>query len=73
MLKHIQKAENPLVFFSGDFLSPSLLSIVFKGEQMVPVFNSLPIVASCLGNHDFDHKNLPPEEKISEIDKSGMR
>ena len=49
------KAESPcLVLFSGDCFSPSSLSLVTKGAQMVPVLNKLSIAAACVGNHDFD-------------------
>lgn len=46
---------NPLVLFSGDAFSPSMLSTFTKGEQMVPVLNSLRTQCAVLGNHDFDH------------------
>ena len=43
-----------LLFFSGDAFSPSSLSLVTKGRQMVPLLNRLGISAACIGNHDFD-------------------
>ena len=43
-----------LVFFSGDALSPSLMSTITKGRHMVPVLNALGPAAACLGNHDLD-------------------
>ena len=42
------------MLFSGDAFSPSLMSTVTKGAQMVPVLNSLNINTACIGNHDFD-------------------
>ena len=39
---------------SGDFLSPSVSSSVFKGEQMVAALNALPLDMATLGNHEFD-------------------
>ena len=54
MKKH--GCERKLVLFSGDLLSPSLLSHFHQGKQFVEVFNALNVQASCLGNHDvFDY------------------
>ncbi|KAL4458863.1 hypothetical protein ABPG75_013728 [Micractinium tetrahymenae] len=44
----------PLVLFSGDCLNPSLMSAFTRGEQMVPVLNSLGVHCAATGNHDFD-------------------
>ncbi|KAF5300545.1 hypothetical protein FQR65_LT09166 [Abscondita terminalis] len=46
---------NPLVLFSGDAFSPSMLSTFTKGQQMVPVLNSIGVHCAVYGNHDFDH------------------
>ncbi|CAG5057560.1 unnamed protein product [Parnassius apollo] len=45
---------NPLVLFSGDAFSPSMLSTFTKGEQMVPVLNEVGTHCAVFGNHDFD-------------------
>ncbi|XP_060807227.1 snake venom 5'-nucleotidase isoform X1 [Amyelois transitella] len=45
---------NPLILFSGDAFSPSMLSTFTKGEQMVPVLNEIGTHCSVFGNHDFD-------------------
>lgn len=45
---------NPLVLFSGDIFSPSMLSNYTKGEQMVPVLNEVGTHCAVFGNHDFD-------------------
>ncbi|CAB3259449.1 unnamed protein product [Arctia plantaginis] len=45
---------NPLVLFSGDVFSPSMLSTFTKGEQMVPVLNEIGTQCAVFGNHDFD-------------------
>ena len=44
----------PLILFSGDCLNPSLLSAFTRGEQMVPILNSIGVHAACCGNHDLD-------------------
>jgi len=45
---------HPLVFFSGGVFSPSTLSTILSGTQMLPCLNELGINAACLGNHDLD-------------------
>ncbi|XP_026333731.1 snake venom 5'-nucleotidase-like isoform X2 [Hyposmocoma kahamanoa] len=45
---------NPLILFSGDAFSPSMLSTFTKGEQMVPVLNEIGTHCAVFGNHDFD-------------------
>lgn len=47
--------RDPLIFFSGDALAPSIMSSFTKGEQMVTVMNDLNISCAVYGNHDFDH------------------
>lgn len=46
------KEQEPLILFSGDLWSPSKLSTIFKGEQLVQIMNSINIDAAALGNHD---------------------
>ena len=52
-----QLTPKPLVFFSGDFLSPSNISTVTKGEHMISVMNSFGITCAMIGNHDLDYGN----------------
>ena len=49
-----QRYENPLVLFSGDAFSPSIMSTFTKGKQMVPILNACNIQCAVIGNHDFD-------------------
>src|SRR5712692_6023623 len=51
-------ATHHLTTVNGDFLSPSLMSSLFKGAQMVALFNALGVDAVVFGNHEFD---LDPE------------
>lgn len=44
----------PLVLMAGDFLSPSVASSIFKGEQMVAALNAAGLDIATLGNHEFD-------------------
>lgn len=43
-----------LTLFSGDALSPSLLSTVTRGRHMIEVLNNLKVDIACIGNHDED-------------------
>jgi 5'-nucleotidase len=46
--------RTPLLVLAGDFLSPSVASSVFKGEQMVAALNAAGLDLATLGNHEFD-------------------
>jgi len=46
--------HTPLLVIAGDFLSPSVASSVFKGEQMVAALNAAGLDMATLGNHEFD-------------------
>jgi 5'-nucleotidase/UDP-sugar diphosphatase len=45
---------NPMLLLAGDFLSPSVASSVFKGEQMVAALNAAGVDLATFGNHEFD-------------------
>jgi len=52
-----ERARNPdrtFVVFAGDALSPSVLSDLFEGAQMVDMLNQMKLDAASLGNHEFD-------------------
>jgi 5'-nucleotidase len=46
--------RTPFLVMAGDFLSPSVASSVFKGEQMVAALNAAGLDLATLGNHEFD-------------------
>jgi len=53
--KRLQQAgRTPLVLLAGDFLSTSVASTVFKGEQMIAALNAAGLDLATLGNHEFD-------------------
>ncbi|CAB9518094.1 venom 5'-nucleotidase [Seminavis robusta] len=52
--EEIDNGRTVLSFFSGDAWSPSIMSTIVRGKQMVPVLNALSLDAACLGNHDLD-------------------
>lgn len=47
-------AKNNLLTLGGDLLSPSVMSSLTKGAQMIDVMNALRVDASVPGNHEFD-------------------
>src|SRR5207249_8592738 len=46
--------RRPFMVLAGDFLSPSVESSVFRGEQMVAALNAAGLDLATLGNHEFD-------------------
>lgn len=50
---YLDKYRDPLTLtlFSGDAFSPSVLSNIFEGNQMVHCLNKMHIDAACFGNH----------------------
>jgi 2',3'-cyclic-nucleotide 2'-phosphodiesterase (5'-nucleotidase family) len=47
-------ATHHLTAINGDFLSPSLMSALLKGAQMIDLFNALGVDMVAFGNHEFD-------------------
>uniref|UniRef100_A0A1B6LIG1 5'-Nucleotidase C-terminal domain-containing protein n=1 Tax=Graphocephala atropunctata TaxID=36148 RepID=A0A1B6LIG1_9HEMI len=56
----------PLILFSGDIFSPSMLSTFIKGEQMTHVLNECGTHCAVFGNHDFDFGLEVLSERVSE-------
>jgi 5'-nucleotidase len=50
------RSENPNTLFvlAGDVISPSPMSWVLRGEQMIAGFNAAGLDLATFGNHDFD-------------------
>ncbi len=50
------KQEDPETIFThgGDFLSPSLMSGLFFGQQMIDALNAAGLDITTFGNHEFD-------------------
>ena len=56
-LVRAKRAEHSGAFITtmnGDFVSPSILSGLDKGQGMVEALNSVPISHCCFGNHEAD-------------------
>ena len=49
-----RESRHTLFTLSGDTLSPSLMSTLFKGRQMIEAWNLLGLDAATFGNHEFD-------------------
>lgn len=50
----IAAGRTPLLLMGGDFLSSSVASSVFKGEQMIEGLNAMGLDITSFGNHEFD-------------------
>jgi len=48
------KAENHLTTLGGDLISPSVMSGLTKGAQMIELMNAIGLDVAGLGNHEFD-------------------
>ncbi|MGL4488942.1 MAG: bifunctional metallophosphatase/5'-nucleotidase [Rhizobiaceae bacterium] len=64
-----ERAANPntLYFFDGDMLSPSLMSGLDNGENMIKLTNVVPFDLAVPGNHEFD---FGPENFAEMVKKS---
>jgi 5'-nucleotidase len=65
--KQIQ-AESPhtLYLLAGDTLAPSVASNIFKGRQMIAVWNATGLDLAVLGNHEFDFGDAVLRERMKE-------
>ncbi len=50
----MEKSPNTIFLFGGDTISPSVASRVFKGRQMIALWNAIGLDYAVLGNHEFD-------------------
>ncbi|THD28102.1 Snake venom 5'-nucleotidase [Fasciola hepatica] len=53
-INHYNAGSRSLVLFSGDALSPSMISTVTQGQHMPHILNAMNIGCAVLGNHDLD-------------------
>src|SRR5574341_1729202 len=49
-----QESPNTIFVLPGDFLSPSTMSSLFQGGQMVATLNAIGLDLATFGNHEFD-------------------
>lgn len=67
-LIELERHRHPhtLLTFGGDLLSPSVLSYLTKGKEMVSLCNALGIDLAVLGNHEFDFGTDILAERLAE-------
>lgn len=58
--------ENAMFVGGGDDLSPSVLSLAYEGEHMVPALNELEPVVNGVSHHDFDFGETVAEERFED-------
>ena len=61
-------AEHSITTFGGDLISPSVLSALTQGAQMVELYNLLGSDVAVLGNHEFDFGPEVLAQRIEESD-----
>lgn len=67
VLKEQRRASlNTTVTFGGDLLSPSIMSGLLKGAQMIDLMNAVGVDLAVPGNHEFDFGPDVLVERISE-------
>jgi 2',3'-cyclic-nucleotide 2'-phosphodiesterase (5'-nucleotidase family) len=64
------KQINTVVTYGGDLISPSFMSSLTQGRQMVELMNDIGVAYAALGNHDFD---FGPDVLRDRIKESGFR
>jgi 5'-nucleotidase len=64
--KIITESPNTLFVLSGDTISPSVASTIFRGAQMIAAWNALGLDYAVLGNHEFDFGDEILVERMKE-------
>jgi 2',3'-cyclic-nucleotide 2'-phosphodiesterase (5'-nucleotidase family) len=60
---------NTVVTYGGDLISPSFMSSLTQGTQMIALMNDLKVDYAAFGNHDFD---FGPEVLVERIAESNF-
>jgi 5'-nucleotidase/UDP-sugar diphosphatase len=62
------RAANPhsITTFGGDTLSPSVMSGLTKGSQMIDLFNAIGVDYAVWGNHEFDYGPELAAQRVGE-------
>ena len=58
-------AAHSITTFGGDLISPSVLSGLTKGTQMIDLYNRLGTDVAVLGNHEFDYGPEVVAERVA--------
>jgi 5'-nucleotidase len=60
------EAPHSIFVLAGDFLSPSTMSSMFQGSQMVAALNAVGLDLATFGNHEFDFGSAVTQERMKE-------
>lgn len=60
------RSPHSITTFGGDLISPSLMSGLSKGVEMVQMMNAIKMDVAVLGNHEFDFGPEITKERVSE-------
>ena len=60
------QAQHHITTFGGDLISPSLMSGLTKGSQMIELYNALGTDFAVLGNHEFDFGDDVAKARMNE-------
>ncbi|MBL4666513.1 MAG: bifunctional metallophosphatase/5'-nucleotidase [Sneathiella sp.] len=64
--KERQRSNGAITTFGGDLISPSLMSGLSHGVEMVDMLNALKVDIAVLGNHEFDFGPGVTRERIAQ-------
>lgn len=64
--KVMEESPHTLFLLGGDTIAPSVASNIFKGQQMIAVWNMIGLDFAVLGNHEFDFGPEVLRERIKE-------
>ncbi|HYJ46410.1 MAG TPA: bifunctional UDP-sugar hydrolase/5'-nucleotidase [Pyrinomonadaceae bacterium] len=64
--KVLEKSPNTLFLLAGDTIAPSVASNIFKGQQMIAVWNLIGLDFAVFGNHEFDFGPEVLRERVKE-------
>jgi 2',3'-cyclic-nucleotide 2'-phosphodiesterase (5'-nucleotidase family) len=62
----VKESPDAVLVLAGDFLSPSTMSSVFQGSQMVAGLNAVGVDLVTFGNHEFDFGGEVTRERMRE-------
>jgi 2',3'-cyclic-nucleotide 2'-phosphodiesterase (5'-nucleotidase family) len=61
-----KESPDAVLVLAGDFLSPSIMSSVFQGGQMVATLNAAGLDLATFGNHEFDFGEQVTQQRMNE-------
>jgi 5'-nucleotidase len=62
----MEQSPNTLFLLAGDTIAPSVASNIFKGQQMIAVWNMIGLDFAVFGNHEFDFGPEVLRQRIKE-------